>query len=161
MLRSFVPSTTALKKNLFVVAFLPSNSPVAANNLEPVHTVKMYSAPGSCLFTNAGSEGLIVLAGPRERAHAQYLYIRFETITLTSGNQKNVKLSFVVVGGIRQDSCTCDWNKWAHIMRQKRHLYRHIRGILSDLRHHFLYIFGTHSEKLNGTLEIQRRHFRV
>jgi hypothetical protein len=56
--------TTILFENaLFVVAFFPFSNPVPARIQDPLHTVKMYFAPGACCFRNSMSDGSIVPPG--------------------------------------------------------------------------------------------------
>jgi hypothetical protein len=54
---SFERTTIVLNNLLFVVAFFPFSSPVPARIQDPLHTVRMYLAPGACLLRNPMSDG--------------------------------------------------------------------------------------------------------
>jgi hypothetical protein len=167
MLCSFVSSTIFLKKALFVVASFPSNNPVAARTHDPVHTVKTYSAPGSCLLTNAGSAGGTLFDGAmrfaRSGQHLGYIQEYHKAQSLTTRYEDYVKLFLdAVVGRVRQQFGPCGWNNRVHVMRQKSSLDRYIRGVrIGKLWDDFLEVLRTQSEKLDRALEIQRRQIGV
>ena len=92
-----------MKYALFVVAFFPSNNPVPARIQDPVHTVKMYLAPGACFLRNSMRDGStasgVACLPVRDDANGQdhgYEHRRLDGLRHTTGDKNQVVLLKVV-----------------------------------------------------------------